>query len=268
MSNTQWLSDVLARLQAFLPQLLVAALLVFAGWLIALFLRFLMGRLLARVIERARRSTQFREAVEDRGIRSTIPRIVAGFVFWVTWLFFITAAIESLGFTLVTDVLNQVAYYLPNVLAAVVVVVGGLVVARLVGRSVTTGARSAGVPNAERLGRAVQVLVIVVAVVVALDQIGIDAQLLVILLTVLMAATFGSAGLAFALGARDTVGNIIASHYVAQTYRIGQTIRIGDIEGEILQATPTAIIVATREGRIQIPARRFTEEPSLLLTQA
>lgn len=268
MSETEWLSDFATRLQEFLPQLLAAAVLLLAGWLLAPLLRFLTGRLLARVLERARRNAELQEAVDDPSVRSTIPRVIAGFVFWVTWLFFVAAAVESLGFTVVTDVLREVAYYLPDVLAAVVIVLAGAIAARLLRRAATAAARSAGVLRAERVGRAAQVLVFVVAVVVALDQIGIDAQLLVILMAVVTAATFGSAGLAFGFGARGTVGNIIACHYFAQTYRVGQTIRIGEIEGEVLGTTSTAVLLATPEGRMLIPARRFTEEPSLLVTQA
>ena len=268
MLNAQWVSDLTVRVQDFLPQLLGAALLVLAGWLLALLLRWLAGRLLARVLEQARRHTDLQEAVSDPGVRATIPKVVAGFVFWATWLFFVAAAIESLGFTVVTDVLGQAAYYLPNLLAAVVIVLVGLIVARLVRKAATGGARSAGVVHAERIGRAGQVLVIVVAVVVALDQIGIDAQLLVTLLTVIVAAALGSAGLAFGLGARGTVSNIIASHYVTQSYRVGQTVRIGEIEGEIIQTTPTAVLLATSDGRLLVPAGRFNDVPSLLVTEA
>lgn len=267
MSNNQWLSDLIARLQDFLPQLLAAALLLLGGWVLALLLRFLAGRLSVRVLERARRNADLKEAVEGPAVSSTIPRVVAGFVFWVTLLFFVSAALESVGFAVVTDVLNEVAYYLPNVLAAFVIVLVGVIVSRLARRAVTAGARTAGVLNAERIGRAAQVLVFTVALVVALDQIGIQAQLLVVLLTVFTGAALGSAGLAFGMGAKDTVGNIIASHYFTQTYRTGQIIRLGDIEGEIVQTTPTAVILATREGRMAIPARKFSEEASLLLTQ-
>ncbi len=267
MPDTQLLSDFATRLQDFLPQLLAAAVLVLAGLLLALLIRLLTGRLLTRILERARKSVEFKDAVEDPGVHSTIPKVIAGFVFWVTWLFFLSAAIESLGFTVVTDVLSQVAYYLPNVLAAVVILLAGVIVARLVRRAAAGGAHSAGVLHAERVGRAAQVLVLVVVVLVALDQIGIDAQLLMILMAVFMAATFGSAGLAFGMGARVAVGNLIASHYFAQSYRVGQSIRIGEIEGEILQTTPTAVLLATQEGRMLIPARRFSEEPSLLRTQ-
>ena len=267
MPENQLLTDFAARLQEFLPQLLAAAVLVLAGLLIALLVRLLTSRLLTRILERARKNAEFKDAVEDPGMHFTIPRVVAGFVFWVTWLFFLSAAIESLGFTVVTDVLSQVAYFLPNVLAAVVILLAGGIAARLVRRAATGGARSAGVLYAERIGRGAQILVLVVAALVALDQIGIDAQLLMILMAVLVATTFGGAGLAFGLGARVAVGNIIGSHYVAQSYRVGQSVRIGEIEGEILQTTPTAVLLATRDGRMLIPARRFSEEPSLLLTQ-
>lgn len=265
MPNPQWMADIVTRLQAYLPQLVAAAVLALGGWLLALLLRVVTGRLLSRILERVRRNAELREAVDDPGIRATIPMVIAAFVFWVTWLFFLSAAVESLGFTVVTDLLSEVTNYLPDVLAAIVIVVGGVIVGRFAHRAGTAAAQSAGVLHADRVGRAGQVLVMAVAAVVALDQIGIDAQLLVVLMTVVLGAAFGSAGLAFGLGARSTVGNIIASHYFARTYRVGQTIRIGAVEGEILQTTPTAVVLGTPDGRLLIPARRFSEEPSLLL---
>ncbi|KPJ99979.1 MAG: hypothetical protein AMS20_15475, partial [Gemmatimonas sp. SG8_28] len=111
MPEMPWLSELTARLQDFLPELLAAAVLVLVGLLVALAVRFLAGRLLTRLLERARRRAEFRETVDEPEVHSTIPMIVAGFVFWVTWLFFVSAAIESLGFTVVTDVLSRVTYY-------------------------------------------------------------------------------------------------------------------------------------------------------------
>ena len=65
MSNTQWLSDVAARLQNLLPQLLAAAALIVAGWLLGLVLRFLTVRLLTRFVERAGRTGNLKRAVDD-----------------------------------------------------------------------------------------------------------------------------------------------------------------------------------------------------------
>ena len=70
------------------------------------------------------------------------------------------------------------------------------------------------------------------------------------------------------LGARTAVSNIIASHYVAQAYRVGQTVRVAGVEGRIVETTPTAVFVAGPEGRVMIPAKTFAENASTLVTES
>jgi small-conductance mechanosensitive channel len=264
----EWLIGVVDDLRQLLPQLIAALALLIGGWLLAHLLKSLANRLVTGILERFRRNVSLERAVEEAGVRSAIPRIVAAFVFWVVFLLFAAAAIESLGFTVVTSVLSQVTYYLPNVLAAAIVLAGGMVLGKLVRKGVGATARSSGIIRADRVGQTTQGAVVLVAAVVALDQIGIDAQLLVTLVTVMVGAAFASAGLAFGIGAKTTVSNIVAAYYLSQTYRTGQTVRIGEIQGELLQLTPTAVILGTAEGRMLIPAKRFSEEASLLLLEA
>jgi hypothetical protein len=264
MSLPQWLIDFADRFMLYLPKLLGAAALVLAGWLVALTLRFATRRVVAKVLRRARRDTRLHEAVEDAGIRSAVPRLVAGFVFWVILLLFAAAAVESLGITVVTEVLSRVTYYLPDVLGAAALILGGVIVGKLARRAVTAAGNAAGIARADGLGQTVQAMALLVAAVIALDQIGIDAQLLVILVAVVVGTTFAAAGLAFGIGARTVVSNIVAAYYVSQAYQVGQTVRIGDAEGEIVTTTPTAIVLQTAEGRLLVPAARFSEEPSLL----
>ena len=59
--------------------------------------------------------------------------------------------------------------------------------------------------------------------------------------------------MAFGLGARTAVSNILASYYLQKTYTPGHNVRIGEIEGEIIQITPTAVVLATPEGRTLVP---------------
>ncbi len=261
----EWFTSLTESAQQLLPRFVASVGLLAAGWILATLLRFVTGRVVKRVLDHPNQSASVAEAVHDSGVRSTVPGIVAGFVFWVVFLLFAAAAIESLGFTVVTSVLSQIAYYLPNVLAAIAVIVAGMIVGRVARRAVSTGARSAGIARNEGVGRTTQAAVLLVAVVVALDQIGIDAQLLVILVTVVIGAAFASAGLAFGIGANTAVSNIVAAYYASQSYSVGQVVRIGDIEGEIVQLTPTAVVLSAREGRLLVPAKRFSEEASLLV---
>lgn len=266
MFAPQWLTDILTTLRASLPALLGAAALLAVGLALAWVLRAIAGRLVTGALSRAERRRGLAAAMAESDAQSTIPHVVGAFVFWLVLLFFVAAALESLGLELVSAVVNRVAYYLPNVLGAVVVVIGGLVVGNLLQRLVSGAVRGAGIDRAEAAGRLARGAVLLVAAVVALDQLGVDAQLLVVLLAVVAGASFAGAGLAFGLGAQASVSNIIAGYYVAQTYRVGQRVRIGTLEGRILQTTPTAVLLESSDGQVLVPARKFTDEVSTLLT--
>jgi len=104
-----------------------------------------------------------------------------------------------------------------------------------------------------------------VAVVTAVDQVGIDIRFLTTIILLAVAAGSGSVALAFALGARTAVGNIIACHYLRQTHQVGQIVRIGDVQGRIIEFTSSSVILEGADGRILVPAKTFSEGVSVLL---
>jgi small-conductance mechanosensitive channel len=193
--------------------------------------------------------------------------VIAAFGFWLVFVFFIAIAMETLGLPVVTASLSRVAYYLPNVLVALVTVMAGIVVGRVAGSAAARAASSAGTAFGATIGATVRGTVILVAIVVAMEQVGVQADILVVVIAIVVGATLAGAGLAFGLGARTAVSNIIASYYVSQTYRVGQMIRVAGVDGEIVQTTPTAVFIAGPHGRVMVPAKHFSEEASILLTE-
>jgi small-conductance mechanosensitive channel len=85
---------------------------------------------------------------------------------------------------------------------------------------------------------------------------------------VIVGTLLGGAALAFGLGARTAVGNIIGAHYVAQMYQVGQTVRVGEIEGRIVRTTAIAVVLDTPAGLVQVPARLFNEQPTTLISES
>ena len=268
--SQEWFSgfpQVARQLAAFAPVLASAALLALAGWLLGRLARYLASRFIGAVLTRAGSRPSLRGALVTSGVASHVPAVIGGFVYWVVFLFFLAAALETLGLPVVTGALNRVAYYLPNVLAALVVIFGGIILGSLVRGALTRTAVSAGVEFGTAVGSLAQGTVVLVAVVVALEQVGIEAQVLIVIVAIVLGTTLAGAGLAFGLGARTAVSSIIASYYVAQAYRIGQLVRIGGIEGKIIQTTPTAVFLDTPQGRVLVPAKQFNEEVSVLVTE-
>jgi len=273
-SWTAGLADAVLRVAQvffeYLPSVLGAILLLLVGWLTARALRRLAHALTERLLERlARQRVARTKAIDARMQRSeayrSVPLVVGAIVHWTVLLLFIGAAIEALGLPAVSNVLALITAYLPRVLAAVVIVFVGLWAGELTHTVIARGAVRVELAHAALIGRAMQVLVVLVFVIVAIGQLGIDSTILVVTLAIVLGASFGAAALAFGLGARTVVSNILASRYVRRQYEVGDTVRIGESEGRIVEISDTSVTLETSSGRATVPAARFMEDMSVLV---
>jgi len=274
METTSWsvaLRDAVAalteRVVARLPDVVGAVVIILAGWALGRLLSAVLRRLLARGLDRLQGSRLL--GGEDRlGWRRALPRLIGGLTFWTVMAVAVVAAADTLGLGLVGELLATLARLLPQVLAGVLVVFVGVVFAELAHNGVANAAGAAGVPYAGALARAVQLSVIVVSLVMGAHQAGVDSTFLMIALPVTLGVVLGGAALAFGLGSRTTVSNIIASHQLARLHEVGQRVRIAGLEGRIEQVTPTAVVLDAADGRIVVPAKLFSEEVAVILAGA
>jgi len=271
METASWSVDVrdaaaalIERVVARLPDVVGAALIILVGWAVGRLLGAVLRRLLARGLDRLQGSRLL--GSEDRlGWRRVLPSLSGGLAFWTVMAVAVVAAADTLGLDLVGELLATLARLLPQVLAGVLVVFVGVVFAELAHNGVANAAGAAGVPYAGALARAVQLSVIVVALVMGAHQAGVDSTFLMIALPVALGALLGGAALAFGLGSRTAVSNIIAAHQLTRLHEVGQRVRIAGLEGRIEQVTPTAVVLEAADGRIVVPAKLFSEEIAVIL---
>jgi len=260
------LSAATQKVSSHLPNILSALALLLIGWLLAELLRRWTVKLVRLSLERLLRTEAARGALERTGVRRTVPAVIGAAVFWTVIVFAVAAAVEILGLPAVTNLLGRLAYYIPQVVAAILIVFVGYLAGNLTYGAVSTAAASLNVAYANALGRAAQFTILLVAIVIAIDQVGIDSTFLIVTLTIVLATTLGGAALAFGLGCGTAVSNIIACYYLTKAYRIGQKVRIGGLEGRIVEIAPTSVVLQTPDGRVFVPAKKFSEETSVLLT--
>ena len=247
------------------PRLFSAAALLVAGVGLALLFRLLAVRLI-RALERVVPGRALRGGLPRLTIDRRISDIIGLIVFWTVLLFFIAAAADTVGLPLLGASVSGLGFYVPRLLGAVVVVVIGLVVGNLARDAVTATAAAAGAPFAAAVGQIVRVAILVAASLIAVGQLGIDITLLTAILSVTVAAVLGAFALAFGLGARTAVSNIIGAHYLRQTFKAGHTVRFGAIEGTVAAITSTAVVIRVPDGQVVVPAKQFSESVSMLVT--
>ena len=115
-------------------------------------------------------------------------------------------AFNSLGLTQVTDLLGKTMLFVPRLLVALLVIVFGSYFARFVGNAVQSYCRSAGISDADMLGRIVQYAVLVFVVLLAVDHLDIGGGLIQQTFLILLAGVVFALALAFGLGGARTGG--------------------------------------------------------------
>lgn len=247
----------------YLPLVLGATVLLLLGWAVARMLRYATRHIVERTVNRIARTRPMDTRVQQPHTYSAAPAIASRIVFWVVLLFFVLAATEVLHLQVITKLLAGVTAYLPQLLAGLLIIFVGLWLAEFTRAVLSRTGSRLGMEQGELLGRMGQILVLLAVFSIAAGQIGIDNTLLVILVAMLFGISLGGVALAFALGARSTISNLLGRHSIAQIYSVGDIIRIDNHEGKILQITRSGVILETPEGPAQIPGQRFSEGVSV-----
>jgi len=208
------LASALAVLFAAIPRVIGFVLILIIGWLIASAIAGVVTALLRAVKfnDIARRSG-FAGFVEKMGIQRDASAFLADLVKWFVRLIVLVTAFDALGLPAVSQVLQQLLLWLPNlVVALVILVIAGLAANALAG--VVRGATAeAGLGNPGMLATVAKVAVWGFAIVVAVNQIGVATTLVNTLFMGLVGSLALALGLAFGLGGRETAGQIVASWY-------------------------------------------------------
>lgn len=261
-----WFTTLVEHASAYLPNLIGAIVLTIVGWVVGRVLRAFVRRIADGVVTRLGRLPGSSD-LQRPETSSTIVELLAGSVYWLVLLVFFLAAIHLLKLPFLRSAVAAMGAYLPHAVAAGVMVLLGYFAGGVARGAIARATRTSGVAYGDLLGRMIQTGIVIVALVVALDELGIDNTFLVMASGIFLASTLGGAAIAFGLGARASVGNLLASHYVQRNFRPGHVVRIGSIQGRILEIGETSVVIETAEGRVHIPASLFSEQVSLLLTE-
>ncbi len=208
------LYNALNRFISFLPALIGAILIVIIGWFISGFI--------ARLIERGLNAVGLESAVEKSGIghfvrnsgtKLTTSGIIAALIKYSIFLIFVQAAANVLGIPQLTEIINSIILYIPNVIVAMAIIVVGSFIAQFLSGLVRSSVSELGVGNPNLLAKLTQYIVIGFAVIAAIDQLQIAPTLINTLLIGLIGSVALAVGLAFGLGGREVAGQITQNWY-------------------------------------------------------
>jgi len=208
------LAAALALMLSAVPKVLGFLVILVIGWLIA--------SALAAAVSAILRAVRFNDLAQRAGLAGFVQKMglrtdAAGFVAlttkWFVRLIVLVSAFDALGLPAVSQVLQQLLLWLPNLVVAIVALVIGGLAANALARLVRGAAAESGLGNPDLLANIARIGVWAFAIVVAVNQIGIATTLINTLFMATVGAVALALGLAFGLGGRETACLIVRDWY-------------------------------------------------------
>jgi len=257
---TKMMSDVVAGFISFTPKLIGALLVLLVGWLLARVIQVVVERAIRVGLGSLLERTGITQALERASMTAAPSTIVGRLLYWLILLGFVMGASEIIGLTAVTAAITRIFSYIPSVISAALVLAAGVLLSRVVGNLVGSAGEAANLTYAKGLAAVTRGAIVVMVGVVTVEQLGVDAQILVTVITVGVASLTAGMALSFALGSREVVRGILAGHYLRQSLDDGVEMEVAGERGTVDRIGPVYTVFRDGERSWRVPNSRLIRE--------
>jgi len=202
---------VLGQIGQFVVNVLLVLIILIIGWVISKLIRTVVTKGLRAVkLDELSDRIGLEAVLEKGGIALSLSELIGVICYWLALLVTFMVAINSIGLTVAADLLNKVVLYIPSVIAAIFILILGMFAATIIKNIVLTAANNAGLGQGKLLGKVVEVVIVLFAIFVALEQLNIGIRITELTLAILLGSLGLGLALAFGLGCRDIAGKFVS----------------------------------------------------------
>ncbi len=195
----------------FLPRFFLAVAVFLVGWLLARLLRYVLIKVCHIIrLDVAAEKSGIDEFLRQGGVQYNTVALFANIIYWFAVIVVIFTALNVVGMQSAGEVVNQIIYYVPNVLVAMVILLVGTMLARFVRGIVLAYLKNVGMHGASTVSMLGQYAIIFFAAFLALHQLKIGGEILTSAFQIAFGAVCLAAALAFGLGGRDLAARYLA----------------------------------------------------------
>ena len=227
--------EIWHKIITFLPDLIVAVLFLLAGWLIS--------SIIKKVINKSLIKIGFNNFLEKLGLNAILQKlevnitgsqVIASIISTFFLLVFLIAALDIIGLTILSSLIDTLILFLPKVLAALAVLLCGFFAAQIVFNGVKIAAKNTGVDYGRSVAEVCRGIIIIITVSLSITQLDIDVSLLNNIMTVVIASIGLAAAISLGIGTKSMAQEIVAGVYLREMYQVGDTIEVEGTKGTLI----------------------------------
>jgi len=254
------LSTILIDIASALPGIFGAFVVLIFGWITIK----VVSLILKKIFKVAKLDT-FSDKINelqlfgDSDIKIDLPQVLLSFVKGFLWLVFIIVAADVMNLKIISTEIANLLRYIPVLLTALIIFMVGLYLAKTIKKTVTAVFESMSLSGGKVLGNVLFYLIIIFVSITALNQAGIDTAIITSNFTIILGAFLLAVALAFGLGSREIVGDLLRTFYTRKIYEIGDKVMFDTIEGHVVSIDNISMVIKTNSGKVVVPIRKVVK---------
>ena len=244
-----------------MPRVLTGLVVIVALVLVAKLVERLLRTLLVRVqFDALLAQAGIDKLLQRVGIRQSLNLVLPRLAYFLLLFLFARTAADAFGLTAISEAIASMFAYLPNVIAAVLILVVGSSVSQFAGNTVAQSAEESGIEFARSLGSLVSGFILFIVGIMAIGQLRFDTDMVRIVTICTLSGLALAFGLSFGLGTRDITRNVIAGFYARKIFRPGDPLEIRGQRGMLKAITATQTLIEQETGLVVVANAAFLDE--------
>ncbi|REE25742.1 putative transporter (transmembrane protein) [Winogradskyella pacifica] len=253
--TTMWL-----EITKIFPNIVGALIVLIIGWIVTK----LIIKLIKKVLKLAKANKlddklNEIEIIEGKKLNFDTVKIVSGSVKWMMYIILLITASDIMGLDIISNQISALLSYIPQLFAALIIFIIGLIFANFVKNSLKKLFESMDLSGGKMISQVVFFLLLTFISITALNQAGINTEIITNNINMIIAGFLLAFSIAFGLGAREVVAKLLNTFYARKTFEVGQKIIFNDKVYEIEAVKSIAVILKNSEGKLIVPIKDIVE---------
>lgn len=253
-------SGIINEIANVIPNLLGALAIIIIGWLAT--------KLIVSIVKKALKLAKANkiddkineiELIEGKKLNFNIIKIITKFVKWIMYIMITIVVTDILNLTIVSEEIRNFLGYLPKLLSALIIFTIGLLLANFIKKGLKSFFESMDLSGSKIISQVVFFILLIFISITALNQAGVDTEIITSNITLILGAFLLAFALAFGLGAQKVVGDLLKTFYARKTYEVGENIEFNGVKGKIESLNGISVTIKTEKGKLVIPIKDIVE---------
>jgi len=244
-----------------IPNVVGAILVFIIGYLIAKILTKVIRKGLKAIgIDKLGDKLNAIDVIQGNNIQIIPSNIISKFFYYVIMLLVAVLATDVLQVEAVSKLVSDLVTFMPNILVSFLLIGIGLLIADALKGIVESACESFNIPSSKLIGNVVFFLVLIVVLVSALSQLGIETSFMISVITIILGGIVLAFSIGYGLASKGSMANFLASRQNDEKFKIGDVIAVDGTKGVISEIDNSSITLQTTDRKIIIPLHKFASE--------